>query len=66
MTPEAIESFGRGFRLGVEAEREKTRALLSQADAIASELADLRLEVTRLEALAICIPDEPVHWRPRH
>ena len=56
MTPEAIASFGRGFRLGVAAERERCRGLLAQADAIADELAALKIEVVRLEALAAARP----------
>jgi hypothetical protein len=49
MTPEAIASFGRGFKLGVEAERDRTRALVVEARALTAELATLRIDVARLE-----------------
>ena len=66
MGPSEIMAWAKGFHVGIAAERKRCRTLLAQADAIASELEQIKLEVVRLEALAICVPDEPVHWRARH
>ena len=56
--------FGRGFKLGVEAERDRTRALVVQARALTAELAAIKIEVARLEALALAdaSPGCVLHW----
>lgn len=56
MTPAEILIWGRAFKLGVAAERDRIRGLLAQADAIADELVALRTEVHRLEVLASAAP----------
>ena len=54
--------WGRAFKLGVAAERDRIRGLLAQADAIADELVALRTKVHRLEVLASAAPDQALHW----
>ena len=59
MTPDAIQAFGRGFKLGVEASRNAMRALLAETRALEIEIAQIRAELDQLHALALAEPQRP-------
>ena len=59
MSPEAIESFGRGFRLGGEAGRDAMRTMLAEARALECEIAQIRAELAQLHVLALAEPQRP-------
>jgi len=56
---EVGEAYRCGYRDGLAAAR---KALLVEADALAAELEDIRLQVHRLEVLAQAAPDQALHW----
>ena len=62
MSPTEIEAWGKGFKLGIEAERERTAELLVEARALERQLGALKAEVHQLEVLAAAAPDQALHW----